>query len=95
MVVVAARSLVSTRRLGFPWNWGALTCVGERRFWLGEKMKLVFMSNTGRDHAFVSNVLRPLPPATWNSSTPQVRKTPRCPRSWVNFSVSPLSQMFS
>jgi hypothetical protein len=51
-------------------DFGSSVSMTANTFWLGHGMSWVFAGNQGRDHHFVGNVIRPLPPSTNQSRTP-------------------------
>ena len=51
-------------------DFGSSVSVQASTFWLGNQISWVFAGNQGRDHRFVGNIIRPLPPSTNRSRTP-------------------------
>ena len=54
-------------------DFGSSVSMTANTFWLGHGMSWAFAGNQGRDHHFVGNVIRPLPPSTNQSRTPGVQ----------------------
>ena len=51
-------------------DFGSSVSVTNSVFSMGHRMSWVFAGNQGRDHHFVGNVIRPLPPSTNTSRLP-------------------------
>ena len=45
-------------------DFGSAVSILSNTFELGARMPIVFESNQGRDHQFIGNVIKPLPPNT-------------------------------